>query len=98
MIDHAADVALPSKLAPLKVIAVGVADWQVVIALPAVTIGDAATVIAAVAVRVLVHEGAVLYPMSTKVTVVLVVSAGVVTEADPVPPMVIAWVGPEPIL
>jgi hypothetical protein len=44
VIDHAAVVALPPKLAPDNVIAAGVADWQTVIAGPGVTVGGAATV------------------------------------------------------
>jgi hypothetical protein len=45
VIDHAAVVALPPKLAPVNVIAVGVADWQVVIVGPGVTVGRALIII-----------------------------------------------------
>jgi hypothetical protein len=43
VIDHAPVVALPPTLAPLNVIAPGVADWQAVNAAPGVTVASGLT-------------------------------------------------------
>ena len=43
MIDHAPEVALPPILAPLKVMALGVADRQTLFGPPAVAVGNAFT-------------------------------------------------------
>ena len=50
VIDHAPVVALPPTLAPLNVIADGVADWQTVLGPPAVTVFVALTVTVAIPV------------------------------------------------
>ena len=44
VIDHAPVVALPPTLAPVNMIAVGVADWQAVLGPPGVTVAAAVTV------------------------------------------------------
>ena len=44
VIDHAAVVALPPMVAPDKVIAEGVADWQTTSGPPAATVGAGVTV------------------------------------------------------
>ena len=44
IIDQAPVVALPPNKAPVNGMAAGVADWQVLIATPAVTVGIAFTV------------------------------------------------------
>ena len=44
MIDQAPVVALPPNTAPVNAMAAGVADWHVLIAPPAETVGSAFTV------------------------------------------------------
>jgi hypothetical protein len=45
VMDHAPVVALPPTLAPVKVMAAGVADWQTVLGPPGVTVAVGLTVI-----------------------------------------------------
>ena len=56
VMDHAPVVAPPPTLAPLRVTAVGVADWQISADVPAVTVGAGFTFI------VLVADLAVQFP------------------------------------
>ena len=75
VIDHAPVVALPPTLAPLKVIAAGVADLQTLFGPPAVAVGNAFTVIVLVAVAAL-HPVPAL-EVKSNVTVPLKFAAGV---------------------
>jgi len=75
VMDHAPVVAPPPILAPLSVIADGVADWQTLSGPPALTVGIAFTVIVLVAVAVVHPVGA--FVVSIKVTVPVKFAAGV---------------------
>ena len=50
VIDHSPVVALPPTLAPLRVIAAGVADWHTVLGPPAIAVGASVTLIILVSV------------------------------------------------
>ena len=75
VIDHAPVVAPPPTLAPVKVMADGVADWHAVLGLPAFTVGAAFTVMVLVALTAEQPVGA--FVVSVKVTVPLKFAAGV---------------------
>ena len=64
--DQAAVVALPPKLAPLKVIADGVADWQATSGPPALTLAGATTLIVTDPVTGTNEQVGVAYATPTK--------------------------------
>ena len=57
LMEHAPVVALPPMLAPVKEIAVGVADWQMTVGPPAFAVGKGVTLTVALAVNVCVQAG-----------------------------------------
>ena len=73
--DQAPVVAPPPTLAPAKVIAVGVADWQISADVPAVTVGAGFTFIVLVALTAPQAPGASVVKVS--VTVPVKFAAGV---------------------
>lgn len=75
VIDQAPVVALPPTLAPVNVIAVGVADWQTVFGPPAVTVATGLTVIVLVPLTAGQAVGALV--VKVRVTVPLKLAAGV---------------------
>ena len=75
MIDHAAVEAPPPMVAPVKVMAAGVADWQRLFGPPGVTVGRAVTVIVLVALAAEQVPGA--FDVNVKVTVPAKLTAGV---------------------
>src|ERR1044072_3750366 len=75
VIDQAPVVALPPTLAPVKVIAAGVADWHTLLGPPAFAVGAAFTVIVLVSLAAAQAPGA--FDVSVKVTVPEKLAAGV---------------------
>ena len=75
VIDHAPVVALPPTLAPLNVIAEGVADWQISDDVPAVTVGAGFTLIVLIALTAEHAPGALV--VNVNVTVPVKFAAGV---------------------
>jgi hypothetical protein len=75
VIDHAAVLAPPPKLAPLNVMADGLADWQTVFGPAGVTVAAALTLIVLVALTA--PHGAVASVVKVNVTVPLEFAAGV---------------------
>ena len=75
VIDQAPVVAPPPTLAPVKVMAAGVADWQTVLGPPGVTVFRGLTLIVLVAVAAGQPPGALV--VSVKVTVPVKFAAGV---------------------
>ena len=73
--DQAPVVALPPTLAPAKVMAAGVADWQTLSGPPGVTVADGFTLMVLVAVAAGQAPGALL--VNVKVTVPEKFAAGV---------------------
>ena len=67
VMDQAAVVALPPKLAPARVIAVGFADWHTTSVLPAFTVGAWLTVIVRVALTAGHDPGALVVRVSVTV-------------------------------
>lgn len=76
VIDQAPVVALPPTLAPVKVIAVGVADWQTVLGPPGVTVAVGLTVMVLVAFAEAQPPPGVLV-VNLNVTVPVKLAAGV---------------------
>src|SRR4029079_17543873 len=79
VIDHAPVVALPPTLAPLNVMAVGVADWHALSGPPASAVGAAAIVIVLVSVAAVHPDGASV--VNVNVTVPEKLAAGVYVTA-----------------
>ena len=75
VIDQAPVVAPPPTLAPLRVRAVGAADWQTILGPPGVTVAAGFTVIVLVAVTAGQAPGALV--VNVKVTVPVKLAAGV---------------------
>ena len=76
VIDQAPVVALPPTLAPVRVIAAGVADWHTVLGPPGVTVASGLIVIVLVPVAA-VHPPPGLFEVNVNVTVPLKLAAGV---------------------
>jgi len=75
VMDQAPVVALPPTLAPLNVMAVGVADWQTLFGPPGVTVATGLTVMVLVPLTAGQAVGALV--VSVRVTVPLKLAAGV---------------------
>ena len=80
VIDHAPVVAPPPTLAPLNVIADGVADWQTLSGPPGVTVGAVFTLIVLVALTAEQAPGALV--VRVKVTVPVKFAAGVYVTVE----------------